>query len=112
MSARLNYIELPAADVGKTKAFYETAFGWTLESFGPTYAGTTSGDVDLGIQGDRSEAPGAPLPAIGVDDLDATLRAVTAAGGRVTKPVFSFPGGRRFHCADPAGNEIAVWQRA
>jgi predicted enzyme related to lactoylglutathione lyase len=34
---------------------------------------------------------------------------VAAAGGTITKPIFSFPGGRRFHFADPAGNEMAVW---
>ena len=25
---------------------------------------------------------------------------------------FAFPGGRRFHFADPAGNELAVWSEA
>ncbi|MBY0423348.1 MAG: VOC family protein [Parvularculaceae bacterium] len=112
MSGRLNYVELPAAALPETKAFYEAAFGWTLEAFGPSYSGTTTSIVDLGLQGDRTEAPRAPLPGVEVDDLGATLLAVTRAGGRVTKDVFSFPGGRRFHCVDPSGNEIAVWQRA
>jgi predicted enzyme related to lactoylglutathione lyase len=35
---------------------------------------------------------------------------VTAAGGTITVPIFSYPGGRRFHFADPAGNELAVMQ--
>ncbi|MEO1404789.1 MAG: hypothetical protein AAFV72_26595 [Cyanobacteria bacterium J06635_1] len=26
------------------------------------------------------------------------------------QPIFSFPGGRRFHFCDPSGNEYAVWQ--
>lgn len=112
MTARLNYVELPAADMAKAKAFYQDAFGWSLTAFGPTYAGTTTGDVDLGLQADRAEAPRAPLPIIHVDDLDAALSAVTRAGGRITKPIFEFPGGRRFHCADPSGNEIAVWHAA
>jgi predicted enzyme related to lactoylglutathione lyase len=34
---------------------------------------------------------------------------VRKAGGKITKPTFSFPGGRRFHFADPSGNELAVW---
>lgn len=112
MNVRLNYVELPVKDVAETKAFYETAFGWSLTDFGPTYAATLTGDVDIGLQADASEAPRAPLPILHVADLDAALRQVTSAGGRVSKSIFSFPGGRRFHCVDPSGNEIAVWQTA
>ena len=67
-----------------------------------------TGDVDLGLQGDSGEATSAPLAVIEVDDLDIALKAVEAAGGRVTRAVFAFPGGRRFHFADPSGNELAV----
>jgi predicted enzyme related to lactoylglutathione lyase len=108
--ARPSYIELPAADIAASKAFYTKAFGWTLAEFGPSYAATTTGDVDVGLQGDASEAPAAPLPVIQVDDLDAALVAVTAAGGNIVRPTFAFPGGRRFHFRDPHGNELAVMQ--
>ncbi len=47
---------------------------------------------------------------IEVKDLEATLAAVTAAGAVVTKPIFSFPGGRRFHFLDPSANELAAMQ--
>jgi predicted enzyme related to lactoylglutathione lyase len=60
-----------------------------------------------GLQGDAAEASKAPLPVIEVDDLEAALKAVEAAGGRIVRPIFTFPGGRRFHAADPSGNEIA-----
>ncbi|PTQ12758.1 glyoxalase/bleomycin resistance/extradiol dioxygenase family protein [Sphingomonas oleivorans] len=106
--ARLNYVELPVADTARAKAFYEQAFGWSLTAFGPTYAATTSGDVDLGLQGDAAEATGAPLPVIEVDDLEATLEKVKAAGAEITRPIFAFPGGRRFQFRDPAGNELAA----
>jgi len=112
MKARLNYVELPATDVAKTKKFYEAAFGWSLVEFAPTYVGTTTGDVDIGLQADRAEAPKAPLPVIHVENLETALKFVTAAGGVITKPIFSFPGGRRFHLRDPSGNELAVWQTA
>ncbi len=105
---RIDFIELPAADIALTSTFYSRVFGWTLAAYGPDYACTTTGDVDLGLQGDAAEAPAAPLPVIRVDDLDAALQAVLAAGGRITRPVFAFPGGRRFHFADPAGNELAA----
>lgn len=112
MTARLNYVELPVGDIAKAKAFYEKAFGWSLTQFGPTYAGTTTGDVDLGLQADKSEAPSTPLAIVETKDLEAAFKSVTAAGGKITKPIFSFPGGRRFHFTDPSGNELAVWQQA
>jgi predicted enzyme related to lactoylglutathione lyase len=106
--ARFNYVELPVPDVAASKAFYESAFGWSMTAFGPTYAATTTGDTDLGLQGDAGEASPAPLPVIEVDDLEAALAAVEAAGGRIVRPIFAFPGGRRFHFHDPAGNELAA----
>lgn len=106
--ARLNYVELPVGDTGVSRAFYESAFGWSLAEFGPTYAATTTGDTDIGLQGDPSEAPKAPLPVIEVDDLESALAAVEAAGGRIARPIFAFPGGRRFHFLDPSGNELAA----
>jgi predicted enzyme related to lactoylglutathione lyase len=108
--ARPNYFELPAADIVAAKAFYTQAFGWSLAEYGPSYAATTTGDVDVGLQGDMSEAPAAPLPVIQVEDLDAALLAVTTAGGTLARPIFAFPGGRRFHFRDPHGNELAVMQ--
>lgn len=105
--ARLNYVELPVGDVPEAKAFYETVFGWAMTDFGPTYAATLTGDTDVGLQGDRAEATRAPLPVIEVDDLEAALAAVTSAGATILRPIFAFPGGRRFQFADPAGNEIA-----
>ena len=108
--ARPSFIELPAANIGAAKQFYAKAFGWELTDFGPSYACTMTGDVDVGLQGDMTEAPSAPLPVIAVDDLEAALVAVKAAGGTIVKPTFGFPGGRRFHFIDPNGNELAVLQ--
>ncbi len=106
--ARINYVELRASDVAASRDFYASAFGWEFSDFGPSYSATTGGDVDLGLQGDPGEAPAAPLPVIEVDDLEAAVEAVSAAGGRITRPIFAFPGGRRFEFADPAGNRLAV----
>ena len=108
--ARLNYVELPVGDICAAKGFYEAAFGWALTEFGPTYAATMTGDTDIGLQADASEATKAPLPVIEVDDLEATLEAVKAAGGEILRPIFAFPGGRRFHFLDPSGNEVAAVQ--
>ena len=96
MGGRIDFIELPAAQLARTKAFYEQAFGWNLADFGPTYSCTMSGDVDIGLQGDGSAAA-SPLPVIHVTDLAAAQSAIEAAGGTIVRPAFSFPGGRRFH---------------
>ena len=106
--ARLNYVELPAGDIGAAKAFYEAAFGWDMTAFGPTYAATTTGDTDIGLQGDASEASKTALPVIEVEDLETALAAVQQAGGTLVRPIFAFPGGRRFHFTDPSGNELAA----
>ena len=106
--ARLNYVELPVGDIAAAKGFYEAAFGWTMTPFGPTYAATLTGDTDIGLQADSAEATSAPLPVIEVDDLEATLAAVEAAGGVILRPIFAFPGGRRFQFRDPSGNELAA----
>ena len=110
--ARLDYVELPALDVGATKAFYEQAFGWSMTEFAPTYAATTSGDTDIGLDGDPSDRPAAPLAVIQVKDVETALVAVESAGGTIIKPIYPFPGGRRFHFRDPSGNELAAWQPA
>ena len=83
-----------------------------MTEFAPSYAATTTGDTDVGLQADASERPATPLPVIQVKDLEASLAAVEAAGGTVVKPIRAFPGGRRFHFRDPSGNELAVWEAA
>jgi predicted enzyme related to lactoylglutathione lyase len=76
--------------------------------YGPTYSAFSEG-LDGGFQADVADAPAKPLPVLYSEDLEKTLGAVQNAGGTIIKPIFSFPGGRRFHFLDPAGNEIAVW---
>lgn len=107
--ARLNYVELPVADAAVSGAFFEAAFGWKMTGFGPDYSATTTGDVDLGLDGNPAESVVAPLAVIHVGDLEASLAAVTAAGGVITRAPFDFPGGRRFHFREPGGNELAAW---
>jgi predicted enzyme related to lactoylglutathione lyase len=111
--ARIDYVELPSATAHElTRSFYSKAFGWDFTDFGPDYSATTSGDVDVGLNGQPEEALSAPLPVVRVDDLEVAFEAVGKAGGVIAKPIFSFPGGRRFHFIDPSGSELAVWQSA
>ena len=108
MTSRISFVELPASNLASSRSFYADAFGLAFTDFGPSYACTLTGDVDLGLQADASEATSAPLAVIAVDDLEAALDAVGKAGGTITKPIFAFPGGRRFHFRDPGGNELAA----
>ncbi|WP_230481695.1 VOC family protein [Sphingomonas sp. Leaf21] len=107
--ARFEYMELPVSDRGEAKRFYAQAFGWTFTDFGPDYAATLSGDTDLGLDASPDKVK-APLPVIRVEDLEATLAAVEAAGGTIVVPIFAFPGGRRFHFRDVDGHELAAMQ--
>lgn len=106
---KIDYVELPAAELPASKAFYAAAFGWGFTDYGPAYAAFEGGGVDGGLDADRGEAPAAPLVVLYAHDLEAMEARVQSAGGAVVKPIFAFPGGRRFHFRDPAGNELAVW---
>ena len=110
MPNRICFVELPAAATGPAKSFYTEVFGFAMTDFGPTYSCTMTGDVDLGLQADAKEVSRAPLPVIQVQSLDDTEALLLRSGGVITRPTFSFPGGKRFHFRDPAGNELAAMQ--
>lgn len=104
---KIDYVEFPATDLPKVKDFYGQAFGWRFIDYGPTYVAFEDAGVDGGFQGEMAASK--PLVVLFATDLEAMQAKVEAAGGEVTVPIFSFPGGRRFHFRDPAGNELAVW---
>jgi predicted enzyme related to lactoylglutathione lyase len=106
--SRMDYIEFPATDIAKTKAFYIQAFGWKFTDYGPDYTSFEDGRIAGGFTKERPVAQGI-LVVIYSSDLIACEAKVKAAGGKIVKPAFDFPGGRRFHFTDPSGNELAVW---
>jgi uncharacterized protein len=105
---RIDYIEFSVTSVADAKRFYGSAFGWKFEDYGPDYASFTDGRLSGGFQ-TATSAAGGPLVIIYASDLEGMERRVREAGGKVVRPIFSFPGGRRFHFTDPSGNELAVW---
>ncbi|TDE94076.1 VOC family protein [Occultella glacieicola] len=111
----IDYIEISVTDLQAAKDFYGGAFGWTFTSYGDEYAGIrtpaeTDGEEAGGLALVAEPRPaGGPLVLLYSGDLDATVRAVTGAGGRVVNGPYEFPGGRRFHFTDPSGNELGVW---
>ena len=111
--ARLNYLELRAADLAVSRSFYADALGLSFVDYGPSYAAATqTGGAALGLQGDGDEAVETPLALFEVDDVEAAETRVRAAGGEIVLAIFAFPGGRRFHFRDPAGNVLGAWQSA
>ncbi len=108
----IDYVELPAADFAAVDAFYSQVFGWTFESYGPEYHAFKDGNLDGGFYKSSTVSvadDGAALVIFYASDLEAAEAAIIAAGGSIVKPIFSFPGGRRFQFTDPHGNELAVW---
>ncbi|MFT3713237.1 MAG: VOC family protein [Archangium sp.] len=111
----INYVELTVHDMKAARAFYAKAFGWEFADYGPEYSGIKGEGRE---QGGLTEDPkykgvrGGPLIVLFSKNLDATVKSVKAAGGKIEKPPFEFPGGRRFHFLDPSGNELAVWSES
>lgn len=98
-------------DMEKAKRFYASAFGWAFNDYGPDYAGIRKpgGGEAGGLRAAPRVAAGGPLVVLYSENLESTFESVKKAGGAVTKPIFEFPGGRRFEFKDPSGNELAVW---
>jgi predicted enzyme related to lactoylglutathione lyase len=109
----IDYVEINVGTtMARTRAFYEQAFGWAFNDYGPDYAGIkwSSGEGEVGgLNATREGSRGGVLVLIFSDDLDASVAAVTAAGGEVVEGPYDYPGGRRFHFIDPAGNELGVF---
>ncbi|WNZ55505.1 VOC family protein [Microbulbifer sp. MKSA007] len=109
---KINYIELPSRDLGKTKAFFTEAFNWTFTDYGPEYTAFSNAGLDGGFfkaELQSTTENGSALVVLYSRDLEGTLEKVTQCGAEIAKPIFPFPGGRRFHFREPCGNEFAVW---
>lgn len=108
----VNYLELPSSDFAKTKAFFAAVFGWQFVDYGEEYMAFENAGIDGGFyRSDKQYAyeQGAPLIVFYSESLAATQSKIEDAGGTIIVPIFSFPGGRRFHFTDTTGNEYAVW---
>ena len=111
---KINYVELPAKDLEKTKTFFSNVFNWSFVDYGPEYTAFSNEGIDGGFYKSAQAATtdkGSVLVVFYSDNLEQTQAKIEDAGGRIIKPIFEFPGGRRFHFADPNGNEWAVWSQ-
>ena len=106
---RIDYVEFAATDLERVKAFYSAVFGWSFEEWGPEYISFKDGRLSGGFRKADSVESGGPLVVIYARDLSAAATQVRSRGGSIVTETFSFPGGQRFHFADPSGNVLAVW---
>ena len=109
LSNRIDYIEIPVADVQAAKKFYGEIFGWKFTDYGPDYASFNDGRLDGGLRKDSGGARGGPLVVFYEERLEDKEAQIRNSGGEVVVEIFDFPGGRRFQFLDPDGNEFAVW---
>lgn len=111
---KINYIEFPARDIESIKRFFSAVFGWVFQDYGPEYTAFSNAGLKGGFYQSTLSAVtenGSALVVLYSEDLEQTLLKVERHGGTIVKPVFPFPGGRRFHFSDPSGNEFAVWSQ-
>ena len=109
---KINYVEFPAVDLSATKAFFTQAFGWEFVDYGEDYSAFSNQGLDGGFFQSTlcsTTANGGALVVLYSQELETSLQNVEKAGGVIVRPIFSFPGGRRFHFTEPSGNELAIW---
>ncbi len=108
----VDYIESPSRDLSKTKAFFTALLGWRFTEYGPEYLAFEDGRLNGGFY--RSEkvsstAAGSTIAIVYTEHLEALRDQAVKLGATITRDIFSFPGGRRFHFTEPGGSEFALW---
>ena len=106
---RVDYVEFGATDLERTRRFYERVFGWKFEDYGPGYSSFQDGRLSGGFSRDAPVRRANPLVVIYAVRLEEIEQKIRSEGGKIVRETYEFPGGRRFHFADPSGNELAVW---
>ncbi|MFV0475101.1 MAG: VOC family protein [Pikeienuella sp.] len=106
---KIDYIEFYSPELEATQDFFVRAFGWSFVEYGPDYRDIQGADLGGGIERGPNKAP---LIVLRADDLEAACARLRAAGAKITREIFDFPGGRRFEFREPGGTEMAVWSRS
>ncbi len=108
-NSHINYIELKAYNLEQTKQFYSEAFGWAFTDYGATYIAFSDSGLEGGFEKTDHKIVNGALVVLYHENLDAIKSRIISSNGTISKDIFSFPGGRRFHFLDPSGNKLAVW---
>jgi predicted enzyme related to lactoylglutathione lyase len=119
---RVVHFDVYADEVDRAIAFYQQVFGWAIaKAEGMDYWLITTGEGQPGIDGGLSqrERPTAgTVPQFGftctvdVEDVQAAVAAVVAAGGSAVHPPGPVPGvGYLAYVRDTEGNHLGLMQR-
>ena len=108
-NSHINYVEFKAKDLEKIKEFYTASFEWIFTDYGPTYTAFSNSGLEGGFEKSDTTIVNGALVVLYHKSLNLIKNRIIKAGGKITKDIFSFPGGRRFHFTDPSENELAVW---
>ena len=105
----INYVELKANNLEEIKEFYQGTFEWNFTDYGPTYSAFSESGIKGGFEKSNVKITNGALIVLYHQDLKLIKEKIYKNGGTISKDIFTFPGGERFHFIDPAGNELAVW---
>ena len=123
-TVQIRYI---VSDVDAAIRFYVTQLGFTLDMHpAPVFAMLTHGDLRLALSAPNPAGGGGqPMPdgtaqhpggwnrfALVVEDLDATVERLRAAGARFRNDIVTGVGGRQIIVEDPSGNPIELFEPA
>jgi len=121
MPNNLSFFSIHVDDLTRARQFYEATFGWRFEPWGPPgfYLIHTGNEASPGILGSmsnrREPVTGTGMTGfectIAVDDIDATIKAATANGGKIAMAKFSIPTvGTGCYLFDTEGNRVGAMQ--
>jgi predicted enzyme related to lactoylglutathione lyase len=105
----INYVEFKAKDLVKVKEFYTSCFTWSFTDYGPDYVAFDESGLQGGFEKSEEKIVNGALVILYHQDLKKIKETIIKNGGTISKDIFAFPGGKRFHFVDPAGNELAIW---
>ena len=105
----INYVEFKAKDLQDIKTFYQKSFNWEFTDYGPDYTAFSNSGLEGGFEKSEDKIINGALVVLYHTHLEAVKETIIKHQGIISKDIFSFPGGRRFHFIDPAGNELAIW---
>lgn len=112
-NGKICYLQIPALDVAVSSEFYRSAFGWEIRTRGD---GSVAFDDGVGevsgawVLGRPPSAEPGILIYVMVDDVEATMAAIVAAGGEIVQPVGADAPEITARFRDPAGNVLGIYQ--
>ncbi len=111
---RLSYIQIPAANVRESEAFYTRVFGWEIRGGSDSHLSFTDATGDMigaWVTGRVASREPGVLPYIYVRGIDAIVERIEANGGEVVRPPYDEGGRRVATFRDPTGNVMGIWQQ-